>query len=272
VISQNQCQEYAVSETVGFIIIFGIVISGIGLVTLYGYPALLDQQHEANIRNMEKTLIVLQTDINSLAFKNVPYQETAVQVSGGTLSVQKDPLTTPYFKFDFPTGATSSYAPGQLRFVSDDGNAIICLENGAVVKRFNSITGSVMISKPRWFYDATTKTMVIPIITLNATQNFAQTGIGTIAMKLTDSQESAPIPVHPNENIMKIAYYNGLSNSYEDDYYRAWEMYLSESEYPFQVETANPPFDITCNFAKDPVNLPVDYLVIKNYNITIISL
>ena len=83
--------ESGVSETVGFIIIFGIVMTGIGLVTLYGYPMLLQQQAEANVKNMQKTMIVLQTDINSLTFKNVPYQETAIQVAGGTLSVKDVP-------------------------------------------------------------------------------------------------------------------------------------------------------------------------------------
>jgi len=63
-----------VSETVGFIIIFGIVITGISLVTLLGYPALLNQQQEANIRNMEKNFIVLQVNANNLAYKNLPYQ------------------------------------------------------------------------------------------------------------------------------------------------------------------------------------------------------
>ena len=77
--------EQGVSETIGFIIILGIVMTGIALVTLYGYPALLNQQAEANIKNMGNTMIVLQTDLNSLAYRIVPYQETAIQVSGGVL-------------------------------------------------------------------------------------------------------------------------------------------------------------------------------------------
>ena len=62
-------RENAVSETIGFVLILGIVITGIGLVTLYGYPALIAQQAEANIKNMEKTMIVLQTDVNTWRLK-----------------------------------------------------------------------------------------------------------------------------------------------------------------------------------------------------------
>ena len=33
--------DSGVSETIGFVVILGIVITGIALVTLYGYPALI---------------------------------------------------------------------------------------------------------------------------------------------------------------------------------------------------------------------------------------
>lgn len=259
--------DYGVSETVGFIIIFGIVMMGIGLVTLYGYPALLQQQQVANIRNMEKTLIVIQTDINSLTFKNVPYQETAVQVSGGTLSIEKDPPNFPYFEIEIPGHGNMIFRTNKLKFMSDDGSTIISLENGAVVKRYNAIEGSVMISKPRWYYDSVTKTMVIPMITLNASQDFSQTGIGTITMKLTDSQEYS-YAIHPNEITTYISYYNKV----EDDYYRAWENYLSTPDFPLSVENQNPIFNMKYNFGKDSITLPVNTLVLKNYNITLLSI
>ena len=88
--------DSAVSEVVGFIIIFGIMLSGIALITLYGYPMLLQEQQNTNIRNMERNMILLQSDVNSLVYKSVPYKETTMQVSGGTLSVD-------------PVGSTSSF-------------------------------------------------------------------------------------------------------------------------------------------------------------------
>ena len=55
--------SFGVSESIGFILILGIMVTGIGLVTLYGYPILLNEQSNANIRNMEQNMIVLQTDV-----------------------------------------------------------------------------------------------------------------------------------------------------------------------------------------------------------------
>nr|HPK81343.1 hypothetical protein [Methanoculleus sp.] len=67
--------EKAVSEAIGFILILGIVLTGIGLVTLYGYPVLVKEQSNADVRNMERAMIVIQNDMKSLCFKNVPYKE-----------------------------------------------------------------------------------------------------------------------------------------------------------------------------------------------------
>ena len=68
-------------------LIFAIIIAGIGLVTLYGYPMLLKQQTSADEQIMEKNMIVLQNDVKSLAYKTVPYKETSMKVGDGALTV-----------------------------------------------------------------------------------------------------------------------------------------------------------------------------------------
>ena len=76
-----------VSESIGFLLVFTMVIAGIGLVTLYGYPLLLQQQVSADEKIMEKNMIVLQNDMKSLAYKTVPYKETSLKIGSGSLTV-----------------------------------------------------------------------------------------------------------------------------------------------------------------------------------------
>ena len=78
-----------VSESIGFLLIFTMVIVGIGLVTLYGYPMLLQQQTSADEQIMEKNMIVLQNDMKSLAYKTVPYKETMLNIGGGSLTAYR---------------------------------------------------------------------------------------------------------------------------------------------------------------------------------------
>ena len=74
VINKKRPDDQAVSEALGFLLIFTMVIVGIGLVTLYGYPMLIQQQTSADEKIMEKNMIVLQNDAKSITYKSVPYQ------------------------------------------------------------------------------------------------------------------------------------------------------------------------------------------------------
>jgi hypothetical protein len=266
-IKRSDNHESGVSETVGFIIIFGIVMTGIGLVTLYGYPMLLQQQAEANVKNMQKTMIVLQTDINSLTFKNVQYQETAIQVAGGTLSVKDVPNPKPYFEIQIPSEPSVIVYPGKLRFISEDGATIIALENGAVITRYPGISGSYMNAEPRWYYDETTNTFVITLIRIVGREDFGQTGIGTVAIELSDTN-----PPHDNRysipagSSVNILYHNDLPN---DDFFRAWEMYFQKPDLQLSESTGNnPPFDLNYEFSPSVDST----LVIKTVNMTVLSL
>jgi len=245
-----------VSETIGFIIIFGIVLTGIGIVTLYGYPALLQEQANANIKNMEKNMLVLQSDLKSLTFKSVPYQETALQVSGGTLMIRKDIPNSPDFTIHIG-GNSESFKPGELRYVSSDGQATLTLENGAVhVRYWSSPNGSAMLATPSWYYDSKldTPTYVIQLIRINGSSDMAQTGIGTVRMQLEpDSFQSNPIPV---TNSDYIEYNPNLANHYGV----AWNNYLRNPDLQFTESSGK-------FYFKDG-----SQLIKKYYNVTFLSL
>ena len=160
----SKSNESGVSESIGFMLIFTIVIAGIAIVTLYGYPLLLQQQLGAEEKIMEKNMIVLQNDMKSLAYKTVPYKETALKIGGGSLTVYNssyNPSSSIITIKDSGTTYIDSFQPGELRYESISAQTDISLQNGAVVLRPRNQNGSTMLSEPRWFYDAPTKTLVI---------------------------------------------------------------------------------------------------------------
>jgi len=184
-------KEGAASEAIGFMLIFAMVIAGIGLVTLYGYPILLQQQSTANERIMEKNMIVLQNDMKSLAYKTVPFKETSLKVDGGAISLfewvgptaSSNGNITLDFHDSLGNHLTETFNLSEIRYESTDGTTHISLQNGAVVKRQNLVQGSVMLAEPRWFYDQLTNTMVLNFISVNSTNTYeSRTGISTIQM------------------------------------------------------------------------------------------
>jgi hypothetical protein len=261
--NQGKITDSAVSEIVGFMIIFGIMLSGIGLITLYGYPMLLQEQQNTNIRNMERNMILLQSDVNALVYKNVPYKETTMQVSGGTLRVDPGAPTSSFIIT--VDGAPVQGIPssmGEIYYESQDGTTTIGLENGAVHTRMSSSSGgSAMLAEPRWFYDTTDpneKTFVMTFIRIDSSDYLAQTGIGTVKMMLTPPADPNIILLPNGGNSVVITYTPNPKN----DYTTSWSNYFDSPELMMQGSKPGP-------FNLDP---DADKLVIKTYTVTVLSL
>lgn len=241
--------ERAVSEAIGFIIILGIVMSGIGLVTLYGYPVLVKEQSNTDVRNMERAMIVIQNDMKSLCFKNVPYKETTIQVSGGTLEVMggDDYGAT----FNISNGTTRwDFSPGALVYRSDRSTEVITLENGAVITRQEDVAGSAMLAEPRWFYDGATGTFAIYIMSITTDEAMARSGVATVRISLEEVVTN--VSASPGEEIT-VEYESDPGN----DNSVAWGNYLTGSSLKMSEETTG--------YKKNDVNK----LVIKDYRIRI---
>lgn len=241
--------EEAVSEAIGFIIIFGLVLTGIALITLYGYPMLMQQQSNADVRNMEQTMVVLQNDIKSLCYKNVPYKETSMQVSGGSLAVVNTSGTGQTFTIT-EGGDTEIFNPGMLLYDSDDQDAAIALESGAVIRA--QAGGSSMLAEPRWYFDDASDTLVINLIALNATGTMARSGMGGVRLKL-DKTETLMDNTTAGGTVQVVYTPDPASN-----FSKAWENYLTGSLGMSKT-------------APDTYTISADRLIVKKYDILVLS-
>ncbi|WFN34452.1 hypothetical protein L1S32_11525 [Methanogenium sp. S4BF] len=259
--------ESGVSEAIGFILVFTIVILGISIVTLYGYPVLADARISSDEKIMEQNMIVLQNDIKILTRNNVPYRDTTIGVSGGSLfvtnSTEAENAGGEYFTLTYDVASVTVfsdvYYPGSLEFVSDEGTAVISVANGAVVKRQLDQDGSSMVSDPRWFYDEREGTLVIFMTNLTSPRPMTLGGIGTIQMAMLK-----PPAVHDfgDSGTVEIEYFHDST----DDFSRAWENYLTG---PYIVQSG---FLKVVSGNPDVYQLNVDRLVIKEYTVEILGI
>jgi hypothetical protein len=262
--------DYGVSESIGFLLIFGMVIVGIGLVTLYGYPMLIQQQTSADKQIMEKNMIVLQNDMKSLAYKTVPYKETMLNIGSGTLTAYNASYVPPVApntraSIDiFPSGAgpgagyVNFFHPGSLQYHSPSAGVDIALQNGAVVTRDLVVTGSSMLAQPRWFYDDTTKTMVVNLISVNSSFPIARSGVGTVQMTMKNTNFSVTtIPAGVGSVCLKYTPESG------QDYSKAWDDYLITT---MKMDHTNCGSDYRLPITSGGV------LVVKEYDVEILSI
>ncbi|MBT8508909.1 hypothetical protein AZH53_10885 [Methanomicrobiaceae archaeon CYW5] len=219
-----------VSEAIGFILIFTIVVLGITIVTLYGYPLLQQSQIGSDERIMEQNMITLQNDLKILTLSNVPYRDTTMGISGGSIFVLDSNRTDAdnhYFQvwYNNNTGAwvNETFSLGALRFISSQGQAAISVENGAVVKRYQDAEGSTMVADPRWFYDASEDALVLFFTEIEADDAMSGDGIANIQMSMLDPPEVVA-DVTGSQTII-IEYFP--DNTF--DYSTAWKNYLMGS-------------------------------------------
>ncbi len=260
---QVSCSN-GVSESIGFLLIFSLMMAGIGLVTLYGYPMLMKQQTSADEQIMEKNMIVLQNDVKSLAYKTVPYKETSLKIGGGALTVHNSLYTPPASTItisDGPNAIVEDFKSGDLTYLSASTNTEVSLQNGAVVKRQN--LGSVMLAEPRWFYDGETKTMVISLVNLTSKGMMARDGIGTVQMVLGETRFDDRKPT--------TAVYLKYTPDIDRDYSIAWDNYFQNS----LGMTRTPSSGIPGSGTGQPLEYqlpPTSRLVIKQYEVNVRSL
>jgi hypothetical protein len=139
--------------------------------------------------------------------------------------------------------------------------ATLALENGAVhTTSWSSPNGSAMLSEPRWFYDEPSKTFVMTFIRVNATNYFAQTGIGTVRMKLIETDQTLfDVTGQP----VDVKYKGAITNNYN----LAWRNYFNNPSLKMQ------PVDVASNSESlYKLDDNVHTLVIKQYNVTVLSL
>lgn len=252
-----------VSESIGFLLIFTLMMAGIGLVTLYGYPLLMKQQVGADEQIMEKNMIVLQNDVKGLAYKTVPYKETSLKIGGGSLTLYNSQYTPPASVLTIRDAngviLLDTFKSGDLTYSATSSDMHVSLQNGAVVKRQDR--GSTMLAEPRWFYDGQTTTMVINLINLTSQELMAKEGVGTVQMALGETRFG------DYDNTALVPVYLEYTPDAVQDYSIAWDNYFQNSL--GMTRTSGTPGTGLPLVYELP---PVSRLVIKQYEVSIRSL
>ncbi|MDD4127283.1 MAG: hypothetical protein PHV39_06300 [Methanomicrobium sp.] len=218
--------ESGVSEAIGFIIMFSIVLTGIAMVTLYAYPVLLQSQISSDERTMEQTMITLQNEMKILTYSNVPYRDTAIRVSGGYLDATDYSKSNDKFNMTFKNISGSDelfeFSPGELRYTSSEGTAVYTIENGAVLSREKFQTGSAMIAEPRWYYDESTQTLVILLTRIAADRDYSLGNIGDVQMSMLTEPKTIDMN-YGSSTAITLVYTPDTQN----DLSAAWRNYLT---------------------------------------------
>jgi hypothetical protein len=162
--------DRGVSETLGYIMIFGVVVAGIAMVFLIGSHIIENTQESASFQGLEQSFAVVGTDLRSTALEESPMMTTRVKIDYGVLSLLPEDTSGSEVVLYLDGNLVPIYDQpiGILTFNSQTYGKSIALENGAQVEMFdgNGAYGSAMTLQPRIFYSSSTKTLMISVINL----------------------------------------------------------------------------------------------------------
>ncbi|MCD2202363.1 DUF7289 family protein [Halobacterium sp. KA-6] len=134
--------ERAVSDTLGFVLIFGIIVSTTAVVYVGGFDALTSARDAQQFSNTERAFDVLDSNVDDLAVRGAPSRSTEVLLSDGALGFG-DPVT---FNVSADSGAFYQATTRPIVYRADDGDRLV-YSNGALFRQYGD--RAVLFGEPR---------------------------------------------------------------------------------------------------------------------------
>jgi hypothetical protein len=177
--------DRAVSEAIGFVIVFSIIIVSVGVIYVSGFNTVSQWRVGEQLKNAERTFEALDRNFDDIQQRGAPSRSGEVNLNGGTLSVTNESTITvnvtgsANFNRTIPLGALSyEYDRRHIDY-----------ENGAVFRR--SPDGGVMLTQPQ--VSCRDDTAVISVVTLNSTEReITGTHVVTVSAEKRSSRVLLP--------------------------------------------------------------------------------
>lgn len=134
--------ERAVSDTIGFVLVFGLIVSTVAVVYVGGFEALTAARETQQLANTERAFDVLDANVEDLAVRGAPRRTTELRLSEGDL------LFGPTVTFNVTAGGSDYYAATvrPIVYQADNGDRVV-YANGALFRDYGD--RAVMFDTPR---------------------------------------------------------------------------------------------------------------------------
>jgi hypothetical protein len=173
------------SETIGFVLVFALVVTTIATLYVVGIPALEDARDSERIDNMERAFEVLDANFDDIVRQSAPSRGTEIKLSGGQLSMGNQTTIT-LNATDAGNRSNSSALTATVRpIVYTDSGTEIVYSSGTVLRADQG--GSVVRSDPDWVIgDARS---VLPVVITEP--GGEKTGVGGSSTVLVDTRRNS---------------------------------------------------------------------------------
>ncbi|MFD1512238.1 DUF7289 family protein [Halomarina rubra] len=165
-----------VSEVVGFILVFSLVTTTVGVVYVAGFDGLTNARDAERINNVERAFDVMAHNIEDIDRDGAPGRSTEIKLADGQISFSEETTVkwcwdndpdTDYDNLCDPADTTTMHSETLQPVIFEAEGTQLVYENGAVIREQRG--GAILVREPRMlFRDSTERSVIIPTIDLNA--------------------------------------------------------------------------------------------------------
>ncbi|RXK49481.1 DUF7289 family protein [Halorientalis pallida] len=208
----------AVSDVIGFVIVFSLVAATVGIVSVTGIGILQDARDAEQVNNAERAFDVLADNMADIHQEGAPSRSTEIKLDSARLEVRA-PVEINVTGVD-PSGTNPNVSYSAVPIVYEGrGDTAIVYEAGAVFR--DSPQGGIVSEKPPFrFADGE---VIIPIIQTQQMGNATSVSGGTIRVR---AEQAVREPLA--EFVQREAAYDALIVNVTSPRYRLWKRYLEE--------------------------------------------
>jgi len=223
--------ESAVSEVIGFILIFSIVMLAISAIYAVGYPTIQSSKENAQFRNMEQSFMVLQSNINTVAFDQAPVRTLKTSLGGGSLTVNS---SKGHIKVEDSSTGTTWYDDTIGAIEYEKNGRSIAYEGGGVWKKYPA-GSAIKVSEPRISVQEVDGNRTVSVSIMNVSGDLSSVGGGGTASVTVRS-----IPSTYSLNITSLSTGHTVNITVTSEYADAWERYFNGIIDPSMGDSVDP--------------------------------
>lgn len=245
----------AVSETLGYILVFSIIITTITTATVFGFGGLEDRQAAEQVTNVERAFDVLADNFQDISRDEDPSRATEIRLAGGTVGAG-DPVTITVGQWndaeqEFIDGEQRNVTFRPLVFQSDGGE--VAYESGVVFRG----SGSGSIARSSLPFVVGEETALVPVTATSL--GSSTTAVGGDRTALIVGERRPTTRTLANRTIEAE---NGETLAVQIDSPRAdgWERQLRAEGYEITESTDQ---SVTAELDVETVRLPVTNINIR---------
>ncbi|MFB6146826.1 MAG: hypothetical protein ABEJ08_03990 [Halobacteriaceae archaeon] len=170
--------ERGQTETIGFVLVFTLIMLSVGAVYLTGFSGLQASRDAEQVNNVERAFDVLADNLAEIYRNGAPSRATELRVPGGSIGFGGSTTVTVAVENTMnASDNTTVVASADPVVYESQGGAKIVYAQGAVFRERSG--GSVMLSSPDWLIDQDRS--VLPLVVTYASGNqTSMAGSGSI--------------------------------------------------------------------------------------------